>query len=169
MTKINLQVSIRQMLFIDVNHFFSYFLNIIKDPILNLGDLYTKPLRMVFASALWAPLIPVIIIICCLAILMYYCMIKFVILRRSSKPKMMGERLCKNMLYFLTLTPILYSCGYLAKWFFLYKYDEAELVSLGFICPILGILLTYSIRKFEFYKHISSKRSTHNFENICKA
>jgi len=72
---------------------------------------YSAYIKTMWMTALFAPLIPVVIAISLVGLTLRYWLDKFLLIRRNSAPKMMGKKLSMRMLKYLELTPFWFGLG----------------------------------------------------------
>jgi len=115
---------------------------------------YSSYIKTMWMTALFAPLIPVVIPISLGGLLLRYCLDKFHLVRRNSAPPMMGKQLALSMLKYLEWTPFWFGLGSLALNIYAREYYNEMSFGIG-IC--LGILFISLLQFFLPTSKISKK------------
>jgi len=123
-------------------------------PPFDFSSKYSAYIKTMWMTALFAPLIPVVIPISLCGLIARYCLDKFHLIRRNSAPMMMGKRFALSMLKYLELTPFWFGLGSLLLNIYAREvYDE---ISFGIVIS-LGTMLISLVHLFLPTSKISKK------------
>lgn len=101
---------------------------------IDIADCYSDLLVRLLLAFAYAPLLPVIVPILILGYLFDYAVNKFVLLRLSCRPKLLGEKIAFKMMFFVKPGIVLYGFSIL----FFFKNLDADTLPIGIIAVSIG-------------------------------